>query len=69
MSAPLVCPIRLVSVSLMSQVVTTTMLARPKNVEELGKLIDKSDRNCNTHRCALWDKRRKRCGLTTIGGK
>ena len=60
-----VCPIRLVSVSMMSQVVTSAMLTHPKNAEELSKLIDKSDKNCNTHNCAMWNKRRKCCGLMT----
>jgi hypothetical protein len=67
MSTQQQCPIRTVSLSILALSITQASLAHPKYAESLQGQIAAEDKNCNTHGCAMWDKRRKRCGLIQGG--
>jgi hypothetical protein len=53
----------MISISVMSGAVMSAISDHPRNAEQLTQLVDKSDKNCNTHNCAMWNKRSKQCGL------
>ena len=58
-----VCPLRMMALATMTAATMSAMMDAPKHAEKLGALIDKSDKLCNTHNCAMWNKRSKQCGL------
>lgn len=67
MSAKQICPIRHVSMSIMVVSMVQASIAHPMHAEALQDKLSKDDKNCNTHNCAMWNKRRKCCGLIQGG--
>lgn len=58
-----ICPIRMVSLAILASAITQASIAYPKNADRLQDVLSKDDKLCNMRGCAMWNKRRKCCGL------
>lgn len=58
-----ICPIFSLQLAIVGQSILQITAVHPKAINELGGVIDKKDKNCIRHNCAMWNKRGKQCGL------